>query len=88
MAAGSPVWLVQRGPYIPDMTMRVGKEYDIIPHDLMKSAIEEALPGGDAYEQAVKAWKPTKTDRLVARAVMVIALAMVLYAIGDMVGLW
>lgn len=71
MAAGSPVWLVQRGPYIPDMTMRVGKEYDIIPHDLMKSAIEEAAPEGDAYEQAVKAWKPTALDRKIGRALLI-----------------
>ena len=48
---GSPVWLVQRGPYIPDMAMRVGSELEVIPHDLVKHAIDEAQ-GNDPYEQA------------------------------------
>ena len=91
MAAGSPVWLVQRGPYIPDMTMRVGKEFDIIPHDLMKSAIEEALPGGDAYEQAVKAWKPTDLDRRLGRLALIsgvlLGFALLMFAAGK-VFLW
>ncbi len=57
LAAGEPLWLIQRGPFIPEMSMRVGKQEDTIPVNFMRAAAKQALPGGDEHEQAVRKWK-------------------------------
>lgn len=31
---GEPVWLVQQGSYIPQMTLSVGREEMVVPHDI------------------------------------------------------
>lgn len=39
--SGLPVWLIQRGPSIPEMTMLVGDRSEVIPRDFMLEAINE-----------------------------------------------
>lgn len=49
---GSLIWIVQRGPYIPEMTVRVGEERDVIPGNLRLNAATE-----EPQERAVARWK-------------------------------
>lgn len=76
MVKGHPVWVVMRGPYIPELMVRVGEEKEVIPVDVKTRAIQEALPD-DPHEEAVRRWKPTEQDRLYGR-IMLALLALVL----------
>jgi len=66
---GSYVWLVQRGPLIPEMTMQVGQEQDVIPSDVRLRAIQ--AEADDPYERAVAAKQhEDKQNRLVGRIML------------------
>jgi hypothetical protein len=39
VADGKPVWLVQRGEYIPDMVLSVGDEASVVPASVRKEMI-------------------------------------------------
>lgn len=80
LAKGSPLWLVQRGPYIPDMTLRVGAEFDVIPHDLMRDAVAEAT-GEDPHEKAVASFKDRKRADIILGYKIMAVLALVALAV-------
>lgn len=66
---GSYVWLVQRGPMIPEMTMQVGQEQDVIPGDVRLRAIQ--AEADDPYERAVAAkHHEYRQNRLVGRVIL------------------
>jgi hypothetical protein len=85
IAKGQAIWLIQHGPYIPPMTMRVGDEKDVIPHDVRLRAIEEAHPD-NPHEQAVKKHQDelrqsqvTDQDKLFGRIMLAILAFVLIY---------
>jgi hypothetical protein len=80
---GLPVWVVARGPFIPELTLRVGERKEVIPFDLQRAAIAENVPGGDQAEQAVRRYRRateiTAFDRFAGKALLCAIVAVALW---------
>lgn len=81
LKSGLPVWLIQRGPFIPDMSMRVGKQEEVIPHNLIAAAVSQAS-GQDPHEVAVAALKVKPIDRWLFRAAVLFTGLVILWVIA------
>jgi hypothetical protein len=74
ISMGCPVWVVARGPFIPELTLRVGQKGEVVPHDLQRAAIQENVPGGDDHEQVVRRYRAdreiTGFDRVMGKLIL------------------
>ena len=78
---GEPVWLIQRGPFIPEMSLKVGSQEDVIPAPLMRDAIKHAT-GTDPHEEAVRNFKANiKLGRQVITAFVIVAVILVAWMV-------
>lgn len=39
LQAGAMVWLMQRGAFIPEMALQVGRQEDVVPVDVLREAV-------------------------------------------------
>lgn len=75
----SPIWVAARGPFIPEMTLRVGSQAEVIPYDLQQAAVRENIPGGDAAQKAAALHRSsllTEGDRRWGRFIVHLGLAL------------
>jgi hypothetical protein len=77
LSGGHPLWLIQRGPFIPEMTLRVGSQENVVPHDMMRAAVTDTV--------APERPKVKPSDRAIARMAAIAIVILVALSIWEMV---
>ena len=78
LEAGAFLWLVQRGTYIPEMSMMVGMQADVVPRDLQLEALEDVSPDRQRLIENLLEAKSTlinKRERMIQIIFLTLALA-------------